>query len=80
MPRYYFHAADLVEILDEQGFEVSCPSHMRTGVVVALGEALLEHGTTFWSGPELRLWVTNEDGTTVFALRLSVEERPDVDG
>jgi hypothetical protein len=34
---------------------------------------LRDHGRGFWGGTEWRMWVTDEAGTTVCALRFSAE-------
>jgi hypothetical protein len=41
--------------------------------VVASGEVLKDSGAKFWDGQEWRMWVTDEAGTTVRALRFSAE-------
>ena len=44
-----------------------------TAAVVASGEMIRDHGEKFWRGRVWRMWVTDEAGETVCALKLSAE-------
>jgi len=73
MPRYFFHLRDGREHLDDEGVELSGAAEARSQAVVASAEALRDHGGKFWQHTEWRLWVTDEAGETVCALRFSAE-------
>ncbi len=73
MPRYYFNFRDGRELLDSEGVELAGLADARDAAVVASGEALKDHAGKFWSGEEWRMWVTDESGATVCALRFSAE-------
>ena len=40
---------------------------------MAAGEMLKDIGGKFWKSPDWRLWVTDEAGQTICALRFSAE-------
>jgi hypothetical protein len=73
MPRYFFHLRDGSQHIDESGTVLSGPVEARSQAVVHSGEVLRESGTKFWGGTEWRLWVTDEAGATVCALRFTAE-------
>jgi hypothetical protein len=73
VPRYFFNFKDGKEILDNEGVELSGIEEARAQAVVSSGEALRDYGKNFWDGTEWRMWVTDEAGTTVCALRFSAE-------
>jgi hypothetical protein len=76
MPRYFFHVHDSVDIIDDEGSDFTDPDAARAEAVVAAGEMLRDVGGRFWKRPEWRLWVTDETGHTICALRFSAAERP----
>jgi hypothetical protein len=41
--------------------------------VVASGEMIRDYAHNFWTGEEWRMWVTDEAGATVCALRFAAE-------
>jgi hypothetical protein len=73
MPRYFFHVRDSVDIIDNEGTDFTDPDAARAEAVVAAGEMLRDVGGRFWQRPEWRLWVTDETGHTICALRFSAE-------
>ena len=73
LPRYFFNFKDGKEVLNHEGVELRDLEEAREQAVVASGEALRETGGKFWTGEEWRMWVTDEAGTTVCALRFSAE-------
>jgi hypothetical protein len=73
MPRYFFHLLDGREVLDHEGTELSGVAEARVQAVVASGEVLRDSGAKFWDGQEWRMWVTDEVGATVCALRFTAE-------
>jgi hypothetical protein len=73
MARYFFHLRDGSEFIDREGTVLSGINEARAQAVVHSGEVLRESGATFWDGQEWRLWVTDEAGATVCALRFTAE-------
>jgi hypothetical protein len=73
VPRYFFHLRDSGESLDHDGTVLSGPDEARAQAVVHSGELLRESGARFWISQEWRLWVTDETGATVCALRFTAE-------
>lgn len=73
MPRYFFNFQDGHEVLDHDGVELRDVAEARAQAVVVSGEALKDHGAQFWTGEEWRMWVTDEAGATVCALRFTAE-------
>jgi hypothetical protein len=74
VPRYFFHVHDSVDMIDRVGNELSGPEEAHTEAVVAAGEMLRDVGGRFWKHREWRMWVTDEAGATVCALRFSAEQ------
>ena len=75
MPRYFFHLRDGHEQLDHDGTVLSGPDEARKMAVINSGEILKESGAKFWTGTAWRLWVTDEAGDTLCALRFTAERR-----
>jgi Domain of unknown function (DUF6894) len=73
VPRYFFHVRDSKEIIDKEGLLLSDPDEARMQAVVAAGEMLKDFARKFWTGTEWRMWVTDETGKTVCALRFAAE-------
>jgi hypothetical protein len=73
MPRFFYNFKDGQTFLDREGIELPGLDEARTQAVVASGEALRDHAKGFWGGEEWRMWVTDETGATVCALRFSAE-------
>ena len=73
MPRYFFHFQDGKLMLDKEGVELSGLGEARVEAVAASGAMIKDHGTKFWNDAEWRMWVTDESGATVCALRFSAE-------
>jgi hypothetical protein len=73
MPRYFFHVRESVDIIDNDGTAFPGPDEARSEAVVAAGEMLKDIGGKFWKSPDWRLWVTDEAGQTICALRFSAE-------
>ena len=73
MPRFFFNVRDHHDILDPEGVELSGPHEARAQAVVACGEMVRDLGPEFWDQPDWRMWVTDEAGKTVCALRVSAE-------
>ena len=46
---------------------------VSASTVVTAGEMLRDVGRKFWNSPEWRIWVTDEAGETVCALKFSAE-------
>jgi hypothetical protein len=75
VPRYFFHVHDSVDIIDKEGTEFPSLEEARGEAVVTAGEILREVGRKFWKSPEWRMWVTDEAGETVCAIKFP-GERP----
>jgi hypothetical protein len=71
MPRYYFHVYDGRSIPDEDGVTLAGADDARAKAITAAAEALWDLGPRFWSHPDWRMHVTDEEGATVCDLRLS---------
>jgi hypothetical protein len=75
VPRYFFNVQDSAEMIDRAGTELAGPEEARAQAVVAAGEMLKDYGAQFWNEAEWRMWVTDEAGATVCALRFAAEDR-----
>jgi hypothetical protein len=73
VPRYFFHVHDSVDLLDNEGTELTGPDEARVQAVITAAELLRDVGGRFWNSPEWRLWVIDEAGQTICALRFSAE-------
>ena len=73
MPRFFFNVRDHQDILDPEGVELSGRQEARAQAVVACGEMLRDLGDEFWGEAEWRMWVTDDAGKTVCALRVVSE-------
>jgi hypothetical protein len=73
MARYFFNFKDGRTHLDDEGLELSGLDEVRVQAVVASGEMLRDYAGKFWGGTEWRMWVTDEAGATVCALKFSAE-------
>jgi hypothetical protein len=73
VPRYFFHVRESVDMIDRVGNEFSGSEEALREAVVAAGEMLRDVGGRFWNNREWRMWVTDEAGATVCALRFSAE-------
>jgi hypothetical protein len=73
LPRYFFHLRDSSEFIDHEGVDLPSIDEARAQAVVAAGEALRDLDGRFWQSGEWRMWVTNENGATVFTLKFSAE-------
>ena len=71
MPRFYFHVRDSTEFIDRVGTECAGTEDARVQAVRAAGAMLKEFGGQFWDDEDWRLWVTDESGTAVCAVRFS---------
>lgn len=73
MPRYFFHTQNDSKFIDEDGTELPDFLAARNHAVIVAGELLKSVGCRGWSGTQLRLWVTDESGTTVCNVSVSVK-------
>jgi hypothetical protein len=74
VPRYFFHVYDSVDLLDYEGTELTGPDEARVQAVVTAGELLRDVGGRFWNSPEWQLWVIDEAGQRICALKFSAED------
>jgi len=79
MPRYFFNIFDGKDAPDQDGTELADMYVVQSQAIRMSGEILREMGAQFWDGTEWRLEVSNEQGTVLFVLRISAEERPVTD-
>ena len=73
MGRFFFHVQDSSKTLDDIGTEFPDLAEARAEAVRTSGEMLRDFGEQFWKSAEWRMWVTDETGRTVCALRFSAE-------
>lgn len=73
MPLYFFNFKDGELSLDDQGTELPHVDAARAEAVIASGQMIHDHGVKFWKDRDWHMWVTDEAGATVCALRLSGE-------
>jgi hypothetical protein len=73
MQRFFFHVQDGSETLDDVGTELPGLAEARAEAVRTSGEMLRDLGEQFWNSAEWRMWVTDETGRSVCALRFSAE-------
>ena len=73
MARYYFNIKDGQTTLDTDGVELADMDAVRKQAVIATGTMLHDHGAEFWKDRDWQMWVTDEAGSTVCALRISGE-------
>jgi hypothetical protein len=73
MPRYFFHVRDGVVMPDEDGTELPNAEAARKQAVRFAGEVLQECDESFWTEADWRVWVTDETGDTICALRFAAE-------
>ena len=73
VPRYFFHVHDSVDIIDHEGTDLPGPDEARAEGIVAAGEMLRDLDGRFWNDPEWRMWVTDEAGQMVCALKFTAE-------
>jgi hypothetical protein len=78
MPRYFFHVQDGERIPDEEGLVLPGPDAARKEAVVAAGEMLKDSAAKVWTGEDWRMWVVDEAGKPVCALRFTAETGPSV--
>ena len=78
MPRYFFHVYDGYSALDEDGTELPDIYTAQTEALRMSGELLRDIGAKFWNDTEWKLVVGDEHGRTLFVLRFSAEEGPDL--
>jgi hypothetical protein len=78
VPRYFFHVRDSGEFIDREGVVLAGPDEARSRAVVASGEMLKDLGGRFWNDAEWLMWVTDERGATVCALRFSAQSAESV--
>ena len=74
VPRYFFHIHDSVDFIDQEGTEFPGLEEARGEAVVTAGEILREVDRKFWNRPEWRMWVTDDAGETVCAIKFSGEQ------
>ncbi|TNC48545.1 hypothetical protein FHG66_13420 [Rubellimicrobium rubrum] len=70
MPRYFFNLEGLPNPEDEGGTVLAGPEQARSAAVTHAGGMLRDIDGQFWSAPERRLRVTDEQGGTVCTLSI----------
>ena len=68
MPRYFFSIQDGHDLPDHEGTVLAGPDAARALAVRTSGEILQSLEAAFWSGPEWRMEVTDEQGGAVCTL------------
>jgi hypothetical protein len=73
MPRYFFNFKDGQLLLDNEGTELPDLDAARAQAIIASGTMLHDQGAKFWQDRDWHMWVTDEAGTIVCALRMVAE-------
>jgi hypothetical protein len=73
MPLYFFHCEGAQNFIDDRGTELPDLRAARIEAVQNAGEILKDHADRFAEALSWRVYVTDDVGATVFALKLSVE-------
>jgi hypothetical protein len=74
MPRFHFHIRDGQPIVEGDPVELENADAARVHAVELSGALLSDHALKFWDHPDWRIWVTDEAGAKVCALRFSPDE------
>jgi hypothetical protein len=74
MPRYFFHVHHDKESIDRDSLELPTNDVAKTMAVRWAGELLKDLGGSFWSAPDWRAWVTDENSATICTFRFIAEE------
>jgi hypothetical protein len=72
--RYYFHVRDRHSAPDEEGVEFPDVKAARAEAIRASGEMLRDCRSDLWDSGEWRMVVADQDGNTVFTLRITAED------
>ena len=75
MPRYFFNVYDGHSKLDTNGTELPEIYTAQSEAIRRSGEILRELGGKFWNGTEWKLEVTDANGTVLFVLNFSANEK-----
>ncbi len=76
MPRFHFNVLDGSDNPDLDGAELEDIPAARRYAVRYFGELLLGDPSTFWSGEEWKMDVTDDTGLTLFSLHLIAIDAP----
>ena len=68
MPRFFFDIFNGRPDRDADGFEFATLDQARTQAIRFTGELLQRHSDAIWEGHDLRVEVSNDTGTPVFAV------------
>ena len=74
MPRYFFNIDDGYSEPDDTGTEFPDIYIAQSEAIRMSGEVIRELSARLWGGPDWRLEVTDEYGTSLFVLCFSAEE------
>ena len=73
MSQYFFHVEDG---LDTVGMHLASIAEAKCMAVRYAGEVICDASKTFWNTADFHMWVTNDTGLVLFALRLSGTDAP----
>ena len=73
MPRYFFSCEGTESFTDTIGTELPDDAAARVQAITNAAEVLRDHPAKFAGSPLWRVFVTDEQGRSVFALRLEEE-------
>ena len=73
MPNFLFHVEDGPEPLE---IEVQTIAEAKCEAVRYAGKLLCDRASSFWNVADLHMWVTDERGLILFALRLLGTDAP----
>jgi hypothetical protein len=77
MARFFFHVNNGADVPDETGTVLNCIEEARQEVLLTGSELLRGDSDELWrGGSNWAMRVTDEAGTTLFTLRIAMEEHP----
>lgn len=72
MPRYFFHSANGGPTPDRDGVEYADNEGAQVAALRFLSELLKDDADSFWESRSLELTVSDDQGLSLFVLRVSV--------
>lgn len=76
MPHFHFNLGDGVADPDVEGSELPDVASARQSATRFLGRWLIDNAEDFWSDGERLLSVTDDQGLTLFTIRVSAQSAP----
>jgi hypothetical protein len=76
MPLYFFHCEGAQNFTDTTGTDLPSDREARLQAIDNAAQVLRDHAENFTGSPWWRVFVKDEAGRTIFALRLTAEHEP----